>query len=53
MEVFFAGGEKMTIWVTDDANHIPVRVESPIIVGNVKIDLMKYENLKSPITALR
>src|SRR3954469_22032455 len=36
----FDGGEKMTIWVTDDANHIPVRVESPIIVGNVKIDLM-------------
>ena len=38
--------------VTDDANHIPVRVESPIVVGSVKIDLMNYENLKSPITAL-
>src|SRR6478735_2032057 len=37
----FSGGEKMTIWVTDDPNHIPVRVESPIIVGSVKIDLMK------------
>lgn len=49
----FEGGEKMTIWVTDDANHIPVRVESPIIVGSVKIDLMHYENLKYPITALR
>jgi len=49
----FSGGEKMTIWITDDANHIPVRVESPIIVSNVKIDLMKHENLKSPITALR
>jgi hypothetical protein len=49
----FDGGEKMTIWVTDDANHIPVRVESPIIVGSVKIDLMHYENLKYPITALR
>lgn len=49
----FEGGEKMTIWVTDDANHIPVRVESPIIVGTVKIDLTNYENLKYPITALR
>src|SRR3954453_4230014 len=49
----FDGGEKMTIWVTDDANHIPVRVESPIIVGNVKIDLMHYENLRYPVTALR
>jgi hypothetical protein len=49
----FDGGEKMTIWVTDDANHIPVRVETPIVVGSVKIDLMSYENLKYPITALR
>ena len=49
----FDGGEKMTIWVTDDANHIPVRVESPIVVGSVKIDLIHYENLKYPITALR
>jgi ribosomal protein L31E len=49
----FDGGEKMTIWVTDDPNHIPVRIESPIIIGSVKIDLMSYENLKYPITALR
>ena len=49
----FEGGEKMTIWVTDDANHLPVRVESPIIVGTVKIDLMHYENLKYPLVAMR
>ena len=49
----FEGGEKMTIWVTDDANHIPVRVESPIVVGSIKVDLMRYENLKYPVTALR
>ena len=42
----------MTIWVTDDANHIPVRIESPISVGSVKVDLMHYENLKYPIAKL-
>ena len=52
-ESVFDGGEKMTIWITDDANHIPVRIESPITVGNIKIDLMHYENLKAPINALR
>ena len=51
-EGVFEGAEKMTIWVTDDANHIPVRVESPIVVGSVKIDLMHCENPKNPITAL-
>jgi Protein of unknown function (DUF3108) len=49
----FDGGEKMIIWVTDDSNHIPIRIESPIVVGSVKVDLMYYENLKYPLTVLR
>lgn len=48
----FKGGEKMAVWVTDDANHIPVRVSSPIIVGTIKVDMMEYSNLKYPLTAL-
>jgi len=48
----FEGGEKMTVWVTDDANHIPVRVESPISVGNIKVDMMGYHNLRFPLTSL-
>ncbi len=48
----FDGGEKMTIWVTDDPNHIPVRIESKLSVGSIKVDLEKYENLKHPFTAI-
>ena len=48
----FKGGEDMTVWVTDDANHIPVRFESPIVVGKVKIDMMNYENIRHPMTSL-
>lgn len=48
----FEGGEKMTVWISDDANHIPVRVESPIVVGSVKIDMMSYRNLRYPLTSL-
>ena len=48
----FEGGEKMTVWVTDDQNRIPVRIESPISVGKVKIDMMGHENLRHPLTAL-
>lgn len=47
----FEGGEQMTVWVTDDANHIPVRIESPIAVGKVKIDMMGHENLRYPLTS--
>lgn len=48
----FNGGEDMTIWVSNDANHIPVRIESPISVGTIKVDLMHYQNLKHPLSAL-
>ena len=43
---YFEGGEKMIIWVTDDANKIPVRIETPITVGSIKADLMSYSGLK-------
>ena len=48
----FDGGEKMIIWVTDDENHIPVRLETPIIVGSIKMDMVGYQNLKHPLSAL-
>ncbi|MFY7900156.1 MAG: DUF3108 domain-containing protein [Chitinophagaceae bacterium] len=48
----FEGGEKMTVWVTDDANHIPIRIESPITVGSIKVDMMGYKNLRHPLTSL-
>ncbi|MDP4263267.1 MAG: DUF3108 domain-containing protein [Bacteroidota bacterium] len=48
----FEGGEKMTVWVTDDENHIPVRIESPIVVGKVKIDMMNYENIRHPMHSM-
>jgi hypothetical protein len=48
----FSGGEKMTVWVSDDANHIPLRIESPIVVGSVKIDMMRYDNLRYPLTSM-
>ncbi|HMP91945.1 MAG TPA: DUF3108 domain-containing protein [Phnomibacter sp.] len=48
----FEGGEKMTVWVTDDANRLPIRIETPISVGSVKVDMMEYRNLRHPLTSL-
>jgi hypothetical protein len=48
----FEGGEKMTAWVSDDPNHLLLRIESPISVGNVKIDMYGYHNLRYPLTSL-
>lgn len=48
----FSGGEKMTVWVSDDANHVPLRIESPIVVGTIKVDMMLYSNLRHKLTSL-
>lgn len=47
----FEGGEGMTVWVSDDDNHIPLRIESPIVVGSVKVDLVGHANLRNPFTS--
>ncbi len=48
----FKGGEKMEVWVSDDPNHLLLRVESPIVVGSIKVDMMGYKNLKYPLKSL-
>ena len=42
----------MTLWVTDDDNHIPVLAKSAVFVGNVKMELMEYEGLANELTSL-
>jgi hypothetical protein len=51
-ETFAEGGEKMTAWVSDDPNHLLLRVESPISVGSIKVDMYGYKNLRYPLTSL-
>lgn len=48
----FKGGEKMDIYVTDDENLVPVRINSPILVGSIKVDMMGFSGLKHPMKAL-
>jgi hypothetical protein len=48
----FEGGEKMTVWVSDDGNRIPIRIESPISVGSVKVDMIYNRNLRHRLSSL-
>jgi hypothetical protein len=49
----FKGEEKILLWISDDKNHVPLELESPIIVGKVKGRLLKYENLKYPLNIVK
>lgn len=47
----FDGKNNLYIWISDDENHIPLYIETPIIVGKVSARLSRYENLKYPLTS--
>lgn len=48
----FKDNEKMVLWISDDNNHIPLRVDSPILVGSVKVDMIDFSGLRHPLTSL-
>ena len=43
----FEKEDDMTIYLSDDANRVPVRVEFNLKVGSVKCDLIEYSGLKN------
>jgi hypothetical protein len=47
----FKGGEGMKIWITDDANKIPIRIESEVSVGYVRADLFEMTNIRNAFTS--
>ena len=47
----FKGGEDMFVWVTDDPNHVAVKIQARIIVGSVIAELTKYKGLKYPFSS--
>lgn len=47
----FKNTDVMTVWVSDDANHIPVRIETEIHVGSLKVDLIQHQGLKNAFSA--
>lgn len=47
----FTEDAKMTVWVSDDQNKIPLMIESPVSVGSVKMVIKEYWGLKYPFEA--
>jgi len=41
----------ITIWITDDANRLPIMIESEQPVGRGRVELISYSGLANPITA--
>lgn len=49
----FKDDKAITLWVSDDENKIPVRVEAALAVGSLKVDLTSYKGLRNSFSALK
>jgi hypothetical protein len=45
----FRKNSKLYLWITDDANRIPVKAHVEILVGSVTMEISKAEGLKYPL----
>ena len=48
----FEDGEEMKIWITDDKNHLLLRVETIIWTGLIKAVLQDYKHVKHPLSII-
>ncbi len=49
----FKDEKGMTVWVSNDANKIPIRVKSDLMVGSIKVDITTYSNLKNEFISMQ
>lgn len=49
----FKEQESVTMWVTDDVNHVPIQIKAELAVGSLKADLSSYNNLQTPINFVK
>ena len=47
----FKDGSEFLIWISDDANRIPIYMETPIRVGRVQATLTGWKNLAHPFSS--
>jgi hypothetical protein len=44
----FKEKESLTVWISDDKNKMPIRLQADLAVGSIKADLEAYKGLKHP-----
>jgi hypothetical protein len=49
----FKKEEDLSVWITDDANHIPVLAKAKIFVGSIKMQLQNYSGLANPVNRIK
>lgn len=42
----FKDEDDLFLWISDDANHVPIRIKSELLVGSIKADISDFKGLK-------
>jgi len=51
-ERIFKHEDDLTVWISDDANKIPLLAKAKILIGSIKMELSDYEGLRNEISKL-
>ena len=43
----------MTLWISDDKNKVPIRLETDLVIGSIKLDLVNFKNLSAPLNKIK
>src|SRR5690554_389466 len=49
----FKEQESLTMWISDDKNRVPLKVEASLLVGSLKAELIEYRNLRNKLEILK
>lgn len=49
----FKDEDDLHIWISDDANHIPLLIKSELLVGSIKASITSQEGLRSPLKIVK
>lgn len=48
----FKEQESLTMWVSNDENRIPLKIQASLLVGSLKAELIQYKNLKTNLKVI-
>lgn len=52
-KTIFANENSVELFLSDDANKLPLKIKVNLIVGAVELDLIEYEGIKTPLAVIK
>ncbi len=49
----FKAEESLTLWVSNDENRVPLKIQASLLVGSLKAELIQHKNLKTPLKVVK